>query len=335
MIEDRKLTRGDFQALISLYQHELLVHCYRMLGSPEDAEDALQETFLRAWRRFETLVAQEALRPWLYRIATNVSLDMIDQRMRLRMRTRSVPTSAYPPADPDQPLPAPLSEAVWLEPLPEEYLDWDNINPEARYEARESINLAFLTVLQELPGRQRAVLLLRDVLGWKSQEVADLLETSLPSVNSALQRARLTMVRSQAARTLYHPANPDDPRTTSLLARYVQAWETADTDGLMALLRDDAILSMPPFPAWFSGKAAIRKFIAGYLFAGPEPLRFRLVATRANGSPAFAVYQREGGQFRPSALQVLSLHKGQIVRMDDFLVSDERLFSRFHFPLRL
>jgi RNA polymerase sigma-70 factor, ECF subfamily len=331
MIEDRKLTQGDFQALISPYQHELLVHSYRMLGSLEDAEDALQETFLRAWRRFETLRAQEALRPWLYRIATNVSLDMIDQRMR----TRSMPTSAYPPTDPDQPLPAPLSEAVWLEPLSEDYLDWDNINPEARYEARESISLAFLTVLQELPGRQRAVLLLRDVLGWKSQEVADLLETSLPSVNSALQRARLNMARSQAAHAFYHPANPDDPRTTSLLARYVQAWETADTDGLMALLRDDAILSMPPYPAWFSGKTAIRKFIAGYLFAGPEPLRFHLVATRANGSPAFAVYQQEGGQLRPSALQVLSLHEGQIVRMDDFLVSDDRLFSRLHLPLRL
>ena len=332
MIEDRKLTQGDFQALISPYQHELLVHCYRMLGSVEDAEDALQETFLRAWRRFETLRAQEALRPWLYRIATNVSLDMIDQR---KTRMLSMPTSAYPPADPDQPLPAPLSEAVWLEPLSEDYLDWDNINPEARYEARENISLAFLTVLQELPGRQRAVLLLRDVLGWKSQEVADLLETSLPSVNSALQRARLAMVRSQAARALYRPANPNDPLTTSLLARYVQAWETADTDGLMALLRDDAILSMPPYPAWFSGKAAIRKFIGGYLFAGPDPLRLRLVTTRANGSPAFAVYQQAGGQFRPSALQVLTLHEGQIARMDDFLVSDERLFSRFHLPLRL
>jgi RNA polymerase sigma-70 factor, ECF subfamily len=331
MIEDRKLTQGDFQALISPYQHELLVHCYRMLGSLEDAEDALQETCLRAWRRFETLHAQEALRPWLYRIATNVSLDMIDRRMR----RRSMPASAYPPADPNQPLPAPLSEAVWLEPISEDYLDRDNLNPEARVEARESISLAFLTLLQELPGRQRAVLLLRDVLGWKSQEVADLLETSLPSVNSALQRARLTMVRSQAARTFYRPANPDDPRTTSLLARYVQAWETADTDGLMALLRDDAVLSMPPYPAWFNGKTAIRTFIAGYLFAGPEPLRFRLVAARANGSPAFAVYQQSGSLFRPSALQVLSLHAGQIVRMDDFLVSDERLFSRFHLPLHL
>jgi len=332
MIQDRKLTQGDFQALVLPYQHELIVHCYRMLGSVEDAEDALQETFLRAWRRFESLRAQETLRPWLYRIATNVSLDMIDQR---KARVRSMPTRAYPPADPDKPLPAPLSEAVWLEPLSEEYLDWEAINPEARYETRESISLAFLTMLQELPGRQRAVLLLRDVLGWKSQEVADLLETSLPSVNSALQRARLTLAHRQAAYIFYKPAASDDPRTASLLARYIQAWETADTDGLMALLRDDAVLSMPPFPAWFNGKSAICKFISGYLFAGPDRLRFRLLATVANGSPAFAVYQLAGGVYRPGALQVLSLHEGQIVRLDDFLVLDERLFSRFHLPLQL
>jgi RNA polymerase sigma-70 factor, ECF subfamily len=331
MLEDRKLTHADFQALVLPYQHELTVHCYRMLGSLEDAEDALQEAFLRAWRRFESLRAQEALRPWLYRIATNVCLDMIDSR-KTHLR---LPTSVYPPADPDRPLPAPMTEPVWLEPLSEEYLDWDNVNPEARYETRESITLAFLTVLQELPGRQRAVFLLRDVLGWKSQEVADLLETSLPSVNSALQRARLTMAHSQAANAYYRPASAEDPHTASLLARYVQAWETADTDGLMALLRDDAILSMPPYPAWFNGKTAIRKFIAGTLFAGPEAMRFRLVATRANGSPAFAVYLQQGSLFRPSALQILSLHEGQIARLDDFLVSDDHLFARFHLPLQL
>jgi RNA polymerase sigma-70 factor, ECF subfamily len=334
MIEDRKLTQADFQALVLPYQHELFVHCYRMLGSAEDAEDALQETFLRAWRRFETLHAKETLRPWLYRIATNVSLDMIDTR-KARLHKRSMPNSAYPPADPDQPLPAPVTEPVWLEPLSEEYLDWDNINPEARYETRESITLAFLTMLQELPGRQRAVLLLRDVLGWKSQEVADLLETSLPSVNSALQRARLTLAHSQPARAFYQPAGAEDAQTSSLLARYVQAWETADTDSLMALLRDDAVFSMPPVPAWFNGKAAIRKFITGYLFAGPDTRHFRLVATRANGCPAFAVYQQEGDRFRPVALQVLSLRQGLIVRLDDFLVSDGRLFSRFGLPLQL
>jgi RNA polymerase sigma-70 factor (ECF subfamily) len=332
MIEDRKLTQADFQALALPYQHELFVHCYRMLGSAEDAEDALQETFLRAWRRFESLRAQETLRPWLYRIATNVSLDMIDQR---KARMRSMPASAYPPADPEKPLPAPISEPVWLEPLSEEYLDWDNINPEARYETRESISLAFLTVLQELPGRQRAVLLLRDVLGWKSQEVADLLETSLPSVNSALQRARLTLTRRQASQAFYPSHSPDDPLTAALLSRYVRAWETADTDGLMALLRDDAILSMPPYPTWFNGKPDIRKFFAGYLFAGAQPLRVHMLATRANGSPAFAVYQYNKGQFRPSALQVLTLHENKIARMDDFLVSDERLFARFRLPPHL
>jgi RNA polymerase sigma-70 factor, ECF subfamily len=327
MIDDRKVTQNDFQVLAAPYQHELLVHCYRMLGSVEDAEDALQETLLRAWRRIDSLRVQDSLRAWLYRISTNVCLDMLDQR-----KGRVMPTAAYPPADPDQPLPAPISEPVWLGPISEEYLDWKNVNPEAHYDRRESVTLAFLTLLQELPGRQRAILLLRDVLGWRSQEVADLFEISLPAVNSALQRARLTLTQRQAAQAFYKPAGPDDPRTSFLLARYVQAWETADTDGLLALLRDDAILSMPPLPAWFSGKNDIRKFIASYLFAGPDRGRFRLAATRANGCPAYAVYQRHNNLFHPAALQVLTLHQDKIARLDDFLVSDAHLFSRFGLP---
>jgi len=330
MLNDRKATQDDFQALAAPFQHELLVHCYRMLGSVEDAEDALQETFLRAWRRIETLRVQDSLRAWLYRIATNVSLDMLDQR-----KVRSMPTSTYPPADADQPLPAPIDEPVWLEPISEEYLDWENINPEACYDTRESVTLAFLTMLQELPGRQRAILLLRDVLGWKSQEVADVFEISLPAVNSALQRARLTLSRRRTTQAFYHSAGTSDPQLSFLLARYVQAWETADADGLIALLRDDAILSMPPFPAWFRGIPAIRKFLTGFLFAGPETRRFRLLATRANGGPAFAVYQRQDGRFLPAALQVLTLHQGKIARLDDFLVSDARLFSQFRLPRSL
>src|SRR5258706_1830019 len=175
----------DFEALTGPYRRELTVHCYRILGSFEDAEDALQEALVRAWRQLNTLQSPGALRAWLYRIATNVALNMLAAR-----KARSLPPALSAAADPRAPLPAPSPEALWLEPLPDEYLDHFVPGPEARLEAKESVTLAFLTVLQRLPARQRAVLILRDVLGWRAQEVADLLEASVPAVNSALQRAR-------------------------------------------------------------------------------------------------------------------------------------------------
>ena len=174
-----------FRQLTEPYQRELLVHCYRLLGSAEDAEDALQETWVRAWRRLDSLKDQAALRAWLYRIATNVALDMIAQR-----KARCLATSAFAPADPHDRLPPSVNDPIWLEPLPDNYLDEHTLTPEARYEIHESVTLAFLAALQQLPGRQRAVLLLRDVLGWHAAEVADLLELTLAAVNSALQRAR-------------------------------------------------------------------------------------------------------------------------------------------------
>lgn len=321
----------QFQKLTEPYQRELLVHCYRFLGSLEDAEDALQEAMLRAWRRLDTLQMQASLRAWLYKIATNVSLDMIDHR-----KARSLPILTSPPADPSAPLPAPLLEPVWLEPIPEEYLDPANLSPEARYEARESISLAFLTLLQTLPGRQRAALILCDVLGWKAQEAADLLELSPAAVNSALQRARASLKKQQPALAPEKTRLADDAQTADLLARYTRAWETADAASLADLLREDVVLTMPPLPAWYRGRAAILAFLAGHLFAGqagPPLARFRLIATRANGGPAFAVYQRdEQGVYRPAVLQVLTLGEGGIARMDDFLVVDDRLFKRFHLP---
>ena len=320
---------AEFQHSTDPYQRELLVYCYRMLGSTEDAEDALQETMLRAWRRLDSLKDRSALRAWLYKIATNVSLDMIARR-----KARCLPMQLSAPANPRDPVPASIADPVWIEPLPDSYLDDQALNPEARYDIHESVALAFLAALQELPGRQRAVLLLRDVLSWRASEVANLLEISIAAVNSALQRARATLKKRQLDRTTY-PATPiDDAQIALLLARYVQAWEAADSTGLVALLREDAVLTMPPVPAWYRGRTAIQAFLDSFLFAGPAQGRFRLTATQANGCPAFAVYTRdENDVYRASAIQVLAVEHGRIAQIDDFLTFDQTLFTRFELPL--
>jgi RNA polymerase sigma-70 factor, ECF subfamily len=315
----------EFEQLTDPYRRELLVHCYRILGSLDDAEDALQETLLRAWRRLDTLKVSASLRAWLYKIGTNVSLDMLDSR-----KVRMLPNTGFAPANPHDPLPAPTNDPIWLEPFPDEYLVGHTLNPEARYEARESVTLAFLTALQALPGRQRAVLLLRDVLDWKAQEVAELLDLSVAAVNSALQRARTTMKKQQKVTV----PPPEKQRLDSLLARYVEAWETADSAGLIALLRDDAVLTMPPIPTWFRGRLDIKAFLDGFVFAGRPRNLFRLVPTQANGSPAFAVYQQDdAGQYRPAAIQVLTIGSDAITQIDDFLTFDNRVFERFNLPI--
>jgi RNA polymerase sigma-70 factor (ECF subfamily) len=300
----------------------LTVHCYRILGSLEDAEDALQETYLRAWRRLDSLRMYSALRAWLYKIATHVSLDMLDSR-----KARSMPTALYEPAESQDPLPDAIGDPIWLEPLPDTYLDGSFSSPESQYEAHESVTLAFLTALQKLPGRQRAVLILRDVLGFPAQEVADLLDQSVVSVNSALQRARTTLKSYPSE----YRVTTNDQQTTALLAQYVQAWEAADSARLVALLREDAILTMPPLPTWFRGRTAIQRFLDTHLFN--SAFHIRLIPTRANGCPAFAVYQQMDGLFRPAALQILTVADGQIARIDDFLTSDSRLFARFDLPV--
>jgi RNA polymerase sigma-70 factor (ECF subfamily) len=317
--------QAAFARLIEPYRRELLVHCYRMLGSLEDAEDTVQETFLRAWHRLASFEGRATFRAWCYKIATHAALDARDRR-----RVRSLPTIAVAPADPRDPLPAPSAEPIWLEPLPDSLLSAESTSPEALYDLRESVALAFLAALQHLPGRQRAVLILRDVLAWHADEVAELLDTTVASVNSALQRARTTMRTLPGTYQAELSAFAHDAQVATLLSRYVRAWETADVQGLTALLRDDAVLTMPPVPAWYQGRDAIRAFMQGYLFAGEAADRHRLVPTRSNGSPAFGAYARGAdGVYRPGALQVLSISGDRIVAIHDFLALDERLFARF------
>lgn len=326
-------TTDEFHALTGPYQRELMLHCYRILGSLDDAEDALQETLLRAWRRLDTLKEPGSLRAWLYKIATNTSLDMLSSR-----KARGLGPVFYAPADPADALPAPVLDPIWLEPLPDEYLAGRLPTPEAQVEANESVSLAFLAALQQLPGRQRATLILRDVLDWSAQETAEMLGLSLAAANSALQRARTTLKKNQAANSAVHRP-VQDPLASQLLTRYMQAWVAADAPGLAALLREDAILTMPPLPAWYLGRATIQAFFEKYLFTGAAAGRFRVLAAHANASPALAVYQQAAGQegqpFRPASLQVLTLQDGQVARIDCFLTGEETLFARFGLPASL
>ncbi|MEP7357058.1 MAG: RNA polymerase subunit sigma-70 [Anaerolineales bacterium] len=321
----------DLEPVTDLYGRELLVHCYRILGSVEDAEDALQEAFLRAWRHSDSLRSQAALRAWLYRIATNVALNMLASR-----RVRSMPTATTQPANPQDALQAPVLDPVWLDPLPDEYLASDSASPEARYETKESVSLAFLTALQLLTGRQRAVLIMRDVLGWTTTEIGNLLDQSVPAVNSVLQRARAKMKKyyDNGARRW---VRPHDEQVANLLASYMQAWEASDSAGLVSLLREDAILTMPPLPGWFRGREAIREFLDRHLFSGTRSAKqFRARPARANGCPAVASYQLDGaGSYRPGAIIVLTVQDEQIAQIDDFLALDDRLFLRFKLPLSL
>jgi RNA polymerase sigma-70 factor (ECF subfamily) len=308
-----------------------LVHCYRFLGSLFDAEDALQETLLRAWRRLDSLREPSSLRAWLYQIATHVCLDMNKKR-----KTRSIPSLLYPSARPQDSLPPPVLDPIWLEPLPDEYLNSQSPSPEARYEIHESVSLAFLAVLQQLPARQRALLILRDVLGWKSEEAADLLHISVAAANSALQRARTTMNKHPSGWELSLRPQPEDPQTLSLLERYRQAWENADSQGFVNLLSEDAILSMPPLPAWFQGRTAIIAFYGNLLSGMHDAGHYRLTATRANGCPSFATYQRGEDQiYHPVSLQLLTIGKNQIVHIDTFLLNDSRIFEKFGLPISL
>jgi RNA polymerase sigma-70 factor (ECF subfamily) len=317
--------QNEFSDLVEPYRHELQVHCYRMLGSLHEAEDMVQETFLRAWRRLETYASRASLRAWLYRIATNACLDALEKRPR-----RTLPVRSQPPAEPSTPPAPPLTELIWLEPFPDDLLDDVEPTPEARYALHESITLAFLTALQILPPRQRAVLILRDVLDWDASEVAELLDMTVSAVNSALHRARVALNKNYSAEPLVN-LRLTDPATRALLDRYVETWEQADVPGLLALLREDVMVSMPPSPTWYSGRAALGAVAEAMIFAGEGRGRFRLKPTRANGQPAFGFYRRDEatGVYRAESIQVVSLddRAARLTTLTSFF--DAGLFARF------
>ena len=318
---------GELGAHLDQYRVELTASCYRMLGSAFEAEDAAQETMLRAWRAYSRFEGRSALRSWLYRIATNVCLDLLNGRQRRARPMDLGPSSTIETAV----LGDPRAEATWLEPIPDSRVLPAGGDPAETAEARESVRLAFVAALQHLPPRQRAVLILRQVLRWKASEVAELLDTSVASVNSALQRARATMAASEVSDT--DRAAPLDDEHRALLTRYADAFERYDIDALVALLHDDAVLSMPPYALWLRGPEHIAGWLAG---PGAECRGSRLVPARANGLPAFGQYRPSGpgGRHEPWALQVLELSGGRIVGFNAFL-DTARLFPLFGLPLRL
>ena len=318
-------TGGELELQLEQHRRELTAYCYRMLASPFEAEDAVQETFLRAWRGFNRFEGRAALRSWLYRIATNVCLDMLNGRER-----RARPMDLGPAREPIEANLNTLPEVTWIQPAPDG-LVWPEGDPAEMVVARETIRLAFVAALQHLPPRQRAVLILCEVLRWQATEVAELLETSVASVNSALQRARATLAASEVDAA--DPSPPMGDAQRDLLARYVAAFEDYDIDALTSLIQEDATQSMPPFDLWLRG----RDDIFGWWFGPGIGCRgSRLVPTvSANGSPAYGQYKpAPGGGYEPWALQVLELSDDGIAEFTFFL-DTETLFPLFGLPPRL
>lgn len=299
----------DFDATVKTRRAELEVHCYRMLGSVQDAEDAVQETLVRAWSAADRLAADSNVRAWLYRIATNRCLTLIERRHR-----RELPMDLSPGA--------PTGEVAWLEPYPDARIGTVEVGPEARYEAAESMQLAFVALLQHLPGRQRAALVLRDVLGFPAAEAAELLDVSVPALNSALQRAR-----GAVGDSLPSPDTPDSDvaRTAEL---YAGAWERGDTDAIVAQLSADARYAMPPLPEWYAGQGDIRAF----LLAGPLHHRWRFLPTRANGQVAFGTYRWDDARQTHIAMgfDVIRVHGDRITDVVSFITP--QIFGRFGLP---
>jgi RNA polymerase sigma-70 factor (TIGR02960 family) len=302
-----------FRALTEPHRRELQVHCYRMLGSLQDAEDALQDTLLAAWRGLGGYEGRASIRTWLYRIATNRCLDALRAARRRPAKEWDIP-GVEPPE------PTRLGEVVWLEPYPDALLEdamGVPLGPEARYEQTESISLAFVTALQVLPPRQLAVLILRDVLGFHANEVADMLDSSVESANSALKRARASLERGRSTvGDREPPPASDSPAEDAIVASFVRAWESADLDALVALLTDDAFISMPPIPLEYEGRDVVARFCAGLFATGRT---FDLVPTRANAQPAFGAYLRTpNGVSQGTGLYVLTLAGDRICAMTRF-----------------
>lgn len=305
---------AEFEQLVAPHRRELHAHCYRMLGSVADADDALQEALLGAWRGYAGFEGRSSLRSWLFRIATNACFQLLAARPR-----RQLPFEYSAASAPDRVLEPMLEGALWLEPYPED--------PQASFELRESVELAFVAALQHLPATQRAALILREVVGLSALEVAELLETSAVSVESALQRARKTVEERIPARTQQVTLRDlGEPAERDLVARFVNAWEGADPAALLELLSQDAKFSMPPIPNWFDGRDDVVRFFAERVFATP----WRLRPMRASGQLAFACYQ--GPEFRLGALNVITLRGAEIAELTGFL--NPALYRRFLLPER-
>jgi RNA polymerase sigma-70 factor (ECF subfamily) len=315
----------DFTSVTDRFRRELLAHCYRMLGSAEEAEDLVQETYLRAWRSYDGFEGRASVRTWLYRIATNACLTAIERRGR-----RPLPSGLGGPAeDADAPMVA-QPEVPWLQPFPSALLAGEHDDPAAVAASRAGVRLAFVAALQYLSARQRAVLILRDVLEWPAADVADLLGTTTTAVNSALRRARAQLAHALPAQDeLAEPAEPD---RRALLDRFAAAIENADASAMAELLRADVALEMPPQLTWFTGRQAVADFIARFLLT--EPGRLRAVPVTANGQDAFAVYERKpDGAYHAHAVLVLTLTRTGIARIVSF--QDRGLFGSFGLSLEL
>lgn len=329
MAIERQRERNDeaFERHVARSRREIQIHCYRMLGSLHDAEDAAQEALLQAWRGRRGFEGRSSFRAWLYRIATNVCLRALERRGRAR---RLLPES-HAPATRFEPLGDRSADLAWLDPFPTAATELARDpapGPDVRYEQHEAVRLAFVAAIQWLPPRQRAALLLRDVVGLSGEETAASLDTSVPAANSALQRARATLQRRQGDE-LATVSVGTDARAQALLERYTRAWEAADVDALIGLLASDARWSMPPWPEWYVGRDSIADFLGWAWRSGGG----RLIPTVANGQPAFGYYRLADDGWRPFAIQVLSLRGDQVAAITNFV--EPALFASFGLPDRL
>jgi RNA polymerase sigma-70 factor, ECF subfamily len=335
---ERKLVdaarRGDkdaFGRLVAPYRAELHAHCYRMLGSFQDAEDALQDALLRAWRGLPEFESRSSLRSWLYKIATNACLTAIERRPK-----RVLPIDYAPAADPHDGPAEPVMESLWLEPYPDQRLGLEGVllGPDARYEQREAVELAFIAALQHVPARQRAVLILRDVLGYTARETAEALGTTPVSVDSALQRAHKTVSERLPKQTQQATLRSlDDAVLNEIVERFVAAWESNDVDALVAMLTEDARMTMPPLPSWYRGREPVASFLRGLPLSNEK--RWRLVPSSANAQLAFGGYtwDEETGVFTLHDLIVLTLRGALIEEVTAFLTP--QAFPPFGLPDRI
>ena len=301
-----------FEFLVEPYRRELLAHCYRMFGNGQDAEDALQETLLRAWRGIAEFQERSSLRTWLHKIATHTCLNMLTKRSR-----KVLVTGYFPPVDPELPLKAPIEENIWLEPYPDALLYSNETTPEARYEQRESLEIAFMAAIQLLPPKQRAAFILCDVLGFTAQETAETLHQSTAAVNSALQRARLKLEQHRpklSQQTEIHALG--DKEVRRLVSNYIDAMQRADLSAMLALLTEDVKWSMPPIPSWYYGKENIARFLTQH----PFPLKWRHLVTQANGQIAVGCYfwNKDKSVYEAICLDVLTLRDGHIAAVTGF-----------------